>query len=170
MVIDSFSGSHYAFLSNFWECSKPVSVPSDYLDMQITGPTVEHVYQAYKAARLADAAFVLAAGSPGEAKKRGRKVELRPDWEEIKIPVMFQCLQSKFGIGRQERQWLIETSGQHLREGNTWGDTFWGVDSAAGGGLNYLGKLLMVVREQAYNTDVILASMIGTQQLSLDYT
>jgi len=40
---------------------------------------------------------------------------------------------------------LLATGNEELIEGNTWGDTFWGV--CDGKGLNKLGQLLMVVRQ-----------------------
>ena len=35
-----------------------------------------------------------------------------------------------------------------LEEGNTWHDTFWGVDAKTGEGLNHLGRILMKVRDE----------------------
>lgn len=35
-----------------------------------------------------------------------------------------------------------------LVEGNSFGDTFWGVDARTGKGENHLGKILMKVREE----------------------
>ena len=35
-----------------------------------------------------------------------------------------------------------------LEEGNTWHDTFWGVDAKTGEGQNHLGKILMKIREE----------------------
>jgi predicted NAD-dependent protein-ADP-ribosyltransferase YbiA (DUF1768 family) len=42
------------------------------------------------------------------------------------------------------RQKLLDTGSCTLVEGNTWGDTFWGV--CDGVGENHLGKLLMTIR------------------------
>lgn len=41
---------------------------------------------------------------------------------------------------------LLKTGDEELVEGNTWGDTFWGV--CKGKGRNELGKILMKVREE----------------------
>ena len=43
---------------------------------------------------------------------------------------------------------LIETGNAELLEGNTWGDTHFGVCSKTGVGENVLGKILMRVREE----------------------
>jgi len=89
--------------------------------------------------------------TPGQAKKLGKSIELRPDWEEIKIEVMRELLRQKFDITKHYDLWLElhMTKPDELVEGNWWGDTFWGV--CKGKGENHLGKLLMEIR---YETDV----------------
>jgi ribA/ribD-fused uncharacterized protein len=130
-VIDSFSGS-YRFLSNFWE-HKP-------------GLTNEHLYQAMKSSYWGEQIVVLSADTPGEAKKLGRMVTLRPDWEDIKDDVMLGLLRLKFRKGTKERHWLQDTRLATLIEGNNWNDTYWGV--CKGKGKNRLGELLMQVRQE----------------------
>ena len=51
----------------------------------------------------------------------------------------------KFNIP-ELKQKLLETGNTELVEGNTWGDTFWGVYNVEGE--NILGRLLMKVREE----------------------
>lgn len=133
--ITSFRGE-YRFLSNFW----PVSVSWEGL----TYPSTEHAYQAAKAADFSlRRGFTI--GSPGEAKRRGRRIEIRRDWEQVKLQVMLDLLRLKFGQPDMRR--LLRTTGQReLVEGNTWGDTFWGV--CDGRGENHLGRLLMQVRSE----------------------
>ena len=46
------------------------------------------------------------------------------------------------------KQRLLATGDKRLVEGNTWGDTFWGVDLRSGRGENQLGRILMRVREE----------------------
>lgn len=43
---------------------------------------------------------------------------------------------------------LIATGDAILREGNHWGDRFWGVDARTGEGENHLGRLLMELRAE----------------------
>ena len=43
---------------------------------------------------------------------------------------------------------LLHTETLHIQEGNTWGDTFWGVCLETGQGENNLGKLIMKVRKE----------------------
>jgi len=58
---------------------------------------------------------------------------------------MDECVAAKF---RQEpyRSKLIATGDQLIQEGNTWGDTYWGVDLETGEGENNLGKIIMTLR------------------------
>lgn len=46
------------------------------------------------------------------------------------------------------RHRLLGTDQRPLVEGNTWGDTYWGVDAASGSGKNHLGLLLQQVRAE----------------------
>jgi len=64
--------------------------------------------------------------NPGQAKRAGRKVTLRLEWETIKLSVMETLLRQKFAQDPW-RGWLSATGDEELIEGNTWGDTFWGV-------------------------------------------
>ena len=43
---------------------------------------------------------------------------------------------------------LLDTGDQELVEYNTWGDTYWGVCTRIRQGQNWLGKILMEVREE----------------------
>lgn len=129
-MIGDFS-AEYHFLSNF---SYEGGVK----------PTVEHHYQAWKATFPKEASEVMAAHSPGAAKRLGQKLVLRPDWEDIKLQVMLDLLMAKFAeVEIQDK--LLATGEATLVEGNTWGDTYWGV--CKNEGENWLGQLLEVVRD-----------------------
>ncbi len=136
-MISSFDGEH-AFLSNFFPCE----VARD----GILYPTVEHAFQAAKTNDTFDKMQIAIAETPGRAKRLGRKVTLRPDWEEIKLAVMEDCLREKFCGGSELRAKLVATGDEELVEGNWWNDTFWGVCN--GKGENHLGKLLMKLRAE----------------------
>lgn len=129
-MIESFDGED-RFLSNF---STEGAIK----------PTLEHQFQARKCAKVEDAIWVMAASTSGESKKRGRKIELRPDWETIKLDVMHELVSRKFQDPKI-REKLLYTGDNELIEGNTWGDTFWGV--CRGKGKNALGEILMSIRE-----------------------
>lgn len=136
MDINSFSGSH-RFLSNFW--------PSFVVLDEDTYPTVEHAYQAAKTEDKITRTYIRLATTPGYAKKLGRALILRPNWEEFKIPIMTDLVTQKF-YKEPLRSLLIQTSPGSLVEGNTWGDTFWGV--CRGKGSNHLGLILMKIRDE----------------------
>lgn len=135
-TIDKFDGEH-AFLSNFH--------PSPIRVQGIWFPTVEHAFQAAKTLDPTERDAIARATTPGRAKRLGRQVTLRPQWDDVKIGVMEDLLRRKFdGVGPLWTQ-LLATSPAELIEGNTWGDIFWGV--CQGKGQNHLGKLLMKIRD-----------------------
>lgn len=106
-------------------------------------PTVEHFYQAMKTTNPGIREEIRLLPSPGKAKRAGRGVTLRDDWEQVKIPVMRHGLKKKFVLGGECGLWLLASAPALLVEGNTWGDRFWGID---GTGENWLGHLLMARR------------------------
>jgi ribA/ribD-fused uncharacterized protein len=134
MTIKLFSG-YYSFLSNFYSSSIIIN-HNKY-------SSVEHAYQAFKTLDNEAHEFIRESDTPGEAKKRGRKIELRSDWEDIKISVMTHCIMQKFAQFPL-RDKLIETYPHELIEGNNWGDTYWGMCDDFG--QNQLGKILMFQR------------------------
>lgn len=135
-VIGPFQGD-YRFLSNFW----PAPVVLDGHEY----PTVEHAYQAAKTTCPYQRQFIRSAPTPGQAKRRGRRVDLRPGWDHMKVEVMEGLLRQKFAR-EPLRSKLLATSPRELIERNTWGDQFWGVCN--GQGENHLGRLLMKVRAE----------------------
>ncbi len=132
--ITRFRGTHY-FLSNFYPC-KVVHNGIEY-------PSAEHAYQASKTTNRKYKEHIKRAESPGEAKRRGKSVPLRGDWENVKIDVMRQILREKFS-NPGLKDLLRATGESYIEEANTWGDTFWGTYD--GVGHNHLGKLLMQAR------------------------
>ena len=135
-VIDSFKGD-YAFLSNF--CRHPFT-SIDGLDYESS----EAAYQAMKCESVYDRVEFQDV-SAAEAKKLGRKVTLRSDWDNIKYDVMFRIVRRKF-MNRHLAELLMQTYPAELVEGNYWHDTYWGVCN--GVGENHLGKILMLVRAE----------------------
>lgn len=129
----------YRFLSNFWF----VPIVMD----DLVFPSVEHAFQAAKTLDKNDRVRIAHLGTAREAKAYGRKLKLRPDWEEVKLPIMEELLRKKFAWPLL-RQALIDTGDQELIEGNWWGDRFWGVDLKTNQGQNHLGMLLMKVRSE----------------------
>ena len=141
-MIDFFDGE-YAFLSNFYNAFC-IFEGKFY-------PTVEHAFQAAKSLDLAERDWIAAAGTPGLAKRLGRRVNLRPDWEKVKSDVMEECLRSKFADPILKQK-LFATGDEELVEGNYWCDNIWGdchcLKCRDRIGQNNLGKLLMKLREE----------------------
>lgn len=130
----------YAFLSNFHAC--PLTFEG------IEWPTAEHAYQASKTFNAKDRTRILMAETPGLAKRFGRHVELRPDWEKVKLVKMEDIQRAKYRNVRLA-QMLLDTFPEKLVEDNTWGDRFWGVYE--GHGENHLGQILMKIRAELRN-------------------
>ena len=133
VAIREFRGE-YGFLSNF------------YVDTD--GKTAEHLFQLNKATNDKDRTYVLRAKSPREAKRRGREIQLRSDWDRVKDQIMLDIIRMKFIHNKILADMLLDTYPLELIEGNTWGDTYWGIDLHTGEGENKLGKILMQVRDE----------------------
>lgn len=129
MTITQFRGA-YAFLSNFY--------------IEPDGSHVEGEYQRAKCAIAWDRDRFEGL-SPADAKRLGRRVEIRPDWETVKVEIMLFYVAKKFKDHPSLRDRLLQTGTTRLEEGNTWGDRYWGM--VGGRGLNALGIILMDVRE-----------------------
>lgn len=128
--IAEFQGE-YRWLSNFW----PTQVRLE----GVFYPSVEHAYQAAKTHPSQRAVFRTC--TAGQAKRLGRAVQMRPDWEQLKVPTMRSLIEDKFSPGSELGTRLVATGRRTLIEGNHWGDVFWGV--CRGRGRNMLGQLLM---------------------------
>lgn len=140
--ITSFSGEH-RFLSNFW--------PADVTFEGVRFPSAEHAYQAAKTVDVSERARIAALATPSDAKRAGRALICRADWDRVKLDVMERCVRDKFlnnaGLGAR----LLATGEAELIEGNDWGDEYWGVCN--GRGANHLGKILMKVRAELHQRD-----------------
>lgn len=136
MAIDSFKGKH-GFLSNFY--------PAKIKYLEFTYPSVEHAYQAAKTTDKSLRRQMTHASTPSEAKKWGRKLPLRPDWDDVKLGIMELLLRQKFSKPNIA-QALLDTGEAELIEGNWWNDTYWGICN--GQGENQLGRLLMKLRKE----------------------
>lgn len=133
-------GSHMP-LSNFY--------PSPFYDEAgVLWPTVEHYFQAAKAATAAQREGVRLCATPGDAKREGRRVTLIANWDERRYGVMRDGLRYKFSTIQHPElvEWLLATGDALLVEGNSWGDTFWG--RTYNGGHNWLGLMLMARRAE----------------------
>lgn len=145
-MISSFR-DEYFFLSNFY----PVEIKLD----GMVYPNAEAAFQAQKTMDVEERRKFSMLKNPVQAKRLGRKVKLRDDWEEVKLDIMTKIVSQKFLQHPRLIELLLQTGDEELVEGNKWGDRFWGV--CKGKGQNNLGKILMKIRE-AYKS--ILKEMI----------
>ena len=140
-MIDGFIGE-YAFLSSFW----PVQI--EYFGLVF--PSVENAFQATKTHDVEQKQRFLTVKA-GKAKRMGRELVLRYDWEGVKVGVMRNLVHRKFQdveLGK-----LLLSTGEHeLVEGNTWHDNFFGNchchDCKNINGQNWLGRILMEERDE----------------------
>jgi ribA/ribD-fused uncharacterized protein len=157
-AIERFTGDN-AYLSNFYPSA--IFLPA----YGITVPSAEHAYQMAKTDRE-HAGRISMVATPAEAKKLGRNCPLVPEWEQNKRGVMLNVLLWKFMQNDDLRHRLATTGKLPLIEGNGWGDTYWGAvghtqrgwenpelpwwtvgPGRSLAGHNWLGRLLMMVRE-----------------------
>jgi ribA/ribD-fused uncharacterized protein len=149
-TIETFAGKH-AFLSNFHPSPMLVTL----LGSRWTAATVEHAFQASKilcsletddAKRRYALVRVISAETPGRAKRYGRTMHIDSRrWEALAPLVMRSALRLKFEDPIL-RGLLLGTGEDTLIEGNTWGDTKWGMVN--GVGRNLLGEMLMDLRAE----------------------
>jgi|SRR6478736_1848795 len=137
MAIKEFKGKYF-FLSNFYTSPVPLG--------GIIFPTGEHAFQAAKCINSDDVEKIAKANTPSAAKALGRRVHMRPDWEDVKYGVMLEVVRAKFYADYGLAKRLLETGDEDLVEGNLWGDRTWG--RVNGVGKNWLGEILMQVRSE----------------------
>lgn len=134
-AIKEFRG-YYNFLSNFWPCKIK--------RQKIIYPSVEHAFQAAKTLSIQKRKIIAQLSTPEAARRAGRKLVLRNNWEDHKESIMYCILIKKFKEPSLKRK-LLATGNASLIEGNNWGDTYWGVCCSKG--KNRLDKLLMRIRK-----------------------
>lgn len=142
-IIKEFRGKYF-FLSNFF--------PSPVLDY----PTNEHFFQAQKTDDPIVREMIKNQPTPNKAKHVGRKIILRREWseDEFRICSMYKGLRIKFSDA-ELKQKLLDTGEVELLEQNRWHDNYWGdcicENCVNKVGKNYLGKLLMLLRDELKN-------------------
>ena len=130
-TIDSFRGKYY-FLSNFF--------PAEVTYNGLTYQNNEAAFQAQKTYSKEER-IEFTTLEPKDAKRRGRRVRLRRDWEQVKDRIMEEIVRAKFSQNEELKEQLLATGDAQLVEGNRWNDRYWGVDIRSGVGENHLGKI-----------------------------
>lgn len=129
-----FEGVH-GFLSNFAESK-----------IELSGHSFQNGEAAFQSFKDLSRMSEFATIRPNQAKRLGRQVNLRADWEQIKDSVMYDVVLAKFSQNDDLKTKLLATNERLLVEGNWWKDKIWGV--AEGKGDNRLGEILMRVRKE----------------------
>ncbi|MDA3644361.1 NADAR family protein [Saccharopolyspora indica] len=142
--IATFRGEHF-FLSNFYPAAVVGAERRRY-------PSAEAAFHGGKTLDPRERDWIAAAATPREAKRRGRRVSLRPDWDSARHLVMRAVLRGKFADPDLAAK-LLATGETRLVEGNRWHDQLWG-DCRCGRaacdepGRNFLGIYLMELRAE----------------------
>lgn len=87
----------YRFLSNFWI--------SEFVWDGLVWPSTECAYQAAKTTDN-DKRLPFLTMTPGQAKRAGKAIELREDWEEVKVDIMYQIVKAKFSQNLSRCYWI----------------------------------------------------------------
>ncbi len=116
-------------------------------------PTTEHYFAAMKTEDDSEREAIRKAATPLDAKRMGRVVTLRPDWEDVKYEVMLDALRAKFGNHMNLKEVLLSTGDALIYEDSPY-DKVWGTGQrgGVGTGQNLLGKALMQVRQELGTT------------------
>ncbi len=137
--IGKFKG-YLAFLSNFFESPFEVN--------RVTYQTVEHYYQSSKCVDFKEKLMIQNAETPSKAKRLGKKVKIRQDWDIIKDSIMYNGVFEKFRQNVNLAKKLILIDDSDLVEENNWGDLYWGVDIDTKEGQDKLGAILRRVKKE----------------------
>ena len=140
-MIDNFTGKNY-FLSNF-----------SHSKIKMNGLIFDNGEAAFHSHKDPSRASEFVGLNPSAAKKLGRNVKLREDWEEVKDNIMYQVTVAKFSQNIHLKERLLATGDKDLVEGNNWNDKYWGV--CDGEGKNLFGRILVLTRNYLKHKDNI---------------
>lgn len=156
MTIHNFHTKETHFLSNFYPYTTKEGEKQEHevrvIYEGLEFDSTESAYMASKMARPQDR-LQFVGMHPKVAKKltHSGTLEIRADWEDVKVGIMEDLVRQKFNNSPALTRLLLATGTQEIVEGNTWGDTVWGMVQDENGtwqGDNHLGKILMKVRAE----------------------
>lgn len=150
IVIDRFRGE-YAFLSNM--------APAPMVYEGLPYLNSESAFQSAKSTDM-NVRRMFCHLSGYDARSLGRKIQLRPDWLQVRDRVMYEVVLAKFQQNPLLRSRLIATENVRLIENNEWKDTYWGV--YRGQGRNMLGRILTRVRKEL-RVNRLIVGVVGSR-------
>lgn len=124
-----------SYLSNFYPCTV-------YYEGLVYGSS-ESAYQSQKCLNPDDRLKFSMVGSwsdPAISQQKGNEVPIVPNWDDIKLAVMYDVVLNKFLQHPDLAIRLMRLEGKHIVEENRHGDTYWG--KVNGAGENHLGIIL----------------------------
>jgi ribA/ribD-fused uncharacterized protein len=128
----------FPFLSNFHPCTIVYN--------GLNFPSVENAYQAQKCPERAIEFVNITAN---KAKCLGKKVQVRPDWDDVKLKIMWDLVHQKFEDKELLRQ--LKLIDEPIVEHNWWHDNYWGVctcnECRNKESHNWLGRILEDIKE-----------------------
>ncbi len=147
--IETFTLPETRFLSNFYPYkNKEGDQYPEKVVVFFEGLEFDCTEKAYQAAKTFDLELrkEISKMTPYQAKEywENRGDQVRPDWPAVKLGIMYDLNLQKYHNNPALGQMLLATGDAVLEEGNTWGDTFWGI--CDGVGENHLGRILMQIR------------------------
>lgn len=113
--------------------------------------TAEHAFQAAKTFDEAEKNKIKLSKTPAEAKRLGRRVKLRADWEDVKYGIMEEIVSLKFLQNKELKEKLLHIPDEELVEYNRHHDNIWGkcvCSRCKCKGTNFLGKILRSVKSK----------------------
>ena len=136
-TIDKFKGD-YDFLSNRFACP--------FVWQGLRYGNAEAAFQSSKCVDERERK-VFCNCSADKATLKGRAIVPPADWERERLGIMESVVAAKFEQNPILMKRLMETGNRLLINGNSKGETFWGVDLYSWRGENRLGKILMTIRD-----------------------
>ena len=114
--------------------------------------TSEALYQACRFPHMSEVQLrILKESSPMTAKMRSKpfRKESRPDWDDVRIPIMRWCLRVKLACNWDKFSQVLIATGERPIVEESRKDAFWGAkpnENELLDGCNVLGRLLMELR------------------------
>jgi len=137
----------YFFLSNFYPCDVKIEGDLTGTGSDIVFPSSENAYHYFRSDNPKTKEKFIT-HTPLGAKKLAKRCKAKPNWDDIKLGVMYYVVKQKFIQNPDLAAKLISTGNEMLIEHNWWRDTFWGVCN--GIGENNLGMILMRIRAELW--------------------
>jgi len=144
-MIKEFKGE-FRWLSNFSEVHVILG--------GVKYPSVEHAYQSAKSEVESWKKFCAETPEAGKVKNASKGIIVISTWKRMNLGIMKELLIQKYNQEPYKSK-LIDTGEEKIQEGNLWGDDFWGIDLKTGTGKNILGQMIMEIRDELKEKEVL---------------